>query len=281
MRMEAGLRVCVAVAVLVSSNVVTTSAQSHAPGAVAPTPSSSSDAESSTEPTSHSWLQAETAYEGLSHGYDAWRSTTLSLGVERRDGRALYGSVARTTRFSLLDHEITIGVRSRPARRVIVSAEAEASPSHHVSPTWGMLGHVDIDAGGGWGVEADIRHRHYASDDVELGAMTIERYVAQFRVAYVLSAARLGGGAAAFGQRAQGDVYYGPRTNRIGLIVSTGNEIEHVEPLGVLRTPVRAIAIVGRQWLASRWFLSYDASVHEQGALYTRRRVNVGLGTRF
>ena len=271
-----------AIAVLVSSRAVPTSAQSHAPAEVAPTPSSSAgDAGSSTEPSSQSWFQAEAAYEGLSHGYGPWRSATLSLGIERAHGRAFYGSLQEATRFSRLDHQITIGFRGRPARRLIAAAEAEASPSHQVSPTWGLVGHVDIDAGRGWGVEADVRHRHYASDDVDLSSMTIERYVAQSRVAYVLSVARLGTEATAISQRAQGDLYYGRRTNRIGLIVSAGDEIEHVEPLGVLRTPVRAVAIVGRHWLASRWFLSYDSSVHEQGALYTRRRLNVGIGTRF
>ena len=91
---------------------------------------------------------------------------------------------------------------------------------------------------------------------------------------------RLGGGETSASHRVHGDLYYGRLSSSVGLSVSAGEEVENVPPLGVVRTPERAVAVVGRQWLTPRWFVVYDTLIHEQGTFYTRR-VSASLGHQF
>jgi YaiO family outer membrane protein len=109
---------------------------------------------------------------------------------------------------------------------------------------------------------------------------TVERYVSRYRAAYSLYAARLQS-ERSIGHRVQGDVYYGHSSSSVGLALSLGDEVESTLPNGVLRTSVRGAGVVGRQWLTPRWLLICDALVLQQGALYTRRRISIGLEHRF
>jgi len=144
-----------------------------------------------------------------------------------------------------------------------------------------VAGRLQLDAAGGWGAQVGVEHRRYSSAEVDLGAITVERYLDRYRAAYTLHVARLHGGGTSAVHRASGDLYYGRSSNSIGVNVSAGEELENIQPIGVLRTPVRAASIVGRQWLTPRWFVTYDVLVHEQGSLYVRRRLGLGIGHRF
>ena len=226
-------------------------------------------------------LQFGVAYEALSRGLDPWRSASLEASGAPKRSQTLYGAVRETTRFSRLDHEMMAGFRQVVSPRLTVVIEGEASPSHHVSPLWSGLGQVELVAGGGWNVQAGLRHRKYESASVNLGAMTVERYWGRYRGAYTLYLSHLPGEGSSASHRAHGDYYYDRLSSSIGVSLAAGRELEHVEPGGVLRTAVRSAALVGRQWLTSSWFVRYDALVHEQGALYTRARVSASLGHRF
>jgi len=225
-------------------------------------------------------LQFGVAYEDLSNGYAPWRSATLDLRTTRPSG-GVRASVEETMRFSQLDHSFTLGFERRLTARWRVSGEAHSSPSHHFSAAWGALAQVELAPGGGWGVQGNLHHVRYSSTSIDLSSVTVERYLSRYRVAYSLYAARLQNGEMSMSHRALADVYYGSLSSSLGMSMSTGEEIESVVPLGVLRTPVRAAAVVGRQWFRPSWFVTYDALVHEQGHLYTRRRFSLGLGHRF
>jgi YaiO family outer membrane protein len=225
-------------------------------------------------------LQFDAAYEHLSNGYSPWRSASLELRAGGASGR-VHAVVEEAARFSYLDHNLTLGIERRLTSRWTLSGEAQSSPSHHVSAIWGARGQIEFIAGGGWNVQASLLHRRYSSASVDLSTMAVERYMSRYRGAYSFHAARLHSGEMSTSHRGQGDLYYGPLSSSVGVSVSVGEEVENVGPLGVLRTDVRAAAVVGRQWICPTWFVRYDAVVHEQGTFYTRRRTSVGLGHRF
>jgi YaiO family outer membrane protein len=225
-------------------------------------------------------IQFGAIYEHLSNGYSPWRSASLELRAGGASG-SVHAVVEETTRFSLLDHNVTLGVERRVASRWTFTGEAQWSPSHRVSAVWGARGQIEFIAGGGWSLHANLLHRRYSSASVDLVAMGVERYIARYRAAYTFYRARLHGGETSTSHRVQGDLYYGLLSSSAGVSVSVGEEVENVGPFGVLRTDVRAAAVVGRHWIHPTWFVTYEAAVHEQGDFYTRRRTSVGLGHRF
>jgi YaiO family outer membrane protein len=224
-------------------------------------------------------LQFHAGYEHLSNGYRPWRSAGLELRAGGAGGR-VHLAVEERARFSQVDHNITVGVERRVASRWVLAGEGQSSPSHGISATWGARGQVEFVTGRGWNLQASLLHRRYATASVVLGAMGVERYLSRYRAAYWFYRARLGRETSA-SHRVQGDLYYGPLSSSAGLSLSMGQEVENVGPSGILRTDVRAAAVVGRHWIDSTWFVAYEALVHEQGEFYTRRRTMVGLGHRF
>ena len=225
-------------------------------------------------------IQFGAVYEHLSNGYSPWRSASLELRAGGASGR-VHVVVEETTRFSLLDHNVTLGVARHVASRWTFTGEAQSSPTHRVSALWGARGQIEFIAGGGLSLHANLLHRRYSSASVDLTAMGVERYIARYRAAYTFYLARLHGGETSTSHRVQGDLYYGLLSNSAGVSVSVGEEVENVGPFGVLRTDIRAAAVVGRHWIRPTWFVTYEAVVHEQGDFYTRRRTSVGLGHRF
>jgi YaiO family outer membrane protein len=236
--------------------------------------------EAGREQTTRTQIQLGAVYEHLSNGYSPWRSASLELRAGGARGK-MHVVVEETSRFSQRDHNVTFGIERHLAPGWILSAEAQASPSHRVSATWGARGEIAYTTGTGWGLHASLLHRTYTSASVDLATMSVERYVSRYRAAYSLSAARLHGGGMSTSHRVQGDLYYGSSSSSVGASVSVGEELENVAPFGVLRTDVRGAAVVGRQWIHPTWFVTYDAVVHDQGDFYTRCRASVGIGYRF
>jgi YaiO family outer membrane protein len=224
-------------------------------------------------------LQFGAAYEHLSNGYDPWRTATLELRTSGSDV-GVHARIEETMRFSQLDHNVTLGVRRGLTSRFTVGGGAQVSPSHHVSPRWGAFGEAEFAGGGGWGVQAAVRLLQYPSAPVTISATTVERYVSRYRAAYVLYAARHHS-EGSIGHRVQGDIYYGRSSSSVGATLSIGEEVESTLPDGLLRTSVRGAGVTGRQSVSARWLVVYDALVQQQGALYTRRRLSVGLEHRF
>ena len=53
--------------------------------------------------------------------------------------------------------------------------------------------------------------------------------------------------------------------------------MERIDALRVAAYDVRAYSVLGRQWLGNRWAVTYGVDIVEQGDLYTRRGIRVGL----
>ena len=73
------------------------------------------------------------------------------------------------------------------------------------------------------------------------------------------------------------DRYYAERSS-IGVAFTTGKEAENVgPPLGIVTTEVDSISLLGRHWLDARWAVTYELLAHEQGDLYRRRGLRLGV----
>ncbi len=124
------------------------------------------------------------------------------------------------------------------------------------------------------------RHSSYATTDVDSLAATIEQYAAQFRIAYTLTAARPTGVQTSFGHSLRLSHDYGD-ASYVTLGLGFGEEAEAVAPGVVQVTQVRSIGVNGVHWRNTRWGFSWEAGWYEQGDLYNRLRISLGLEHRF
>ncbi len=218
--------------------------------------------------------------DNLTNGFAGWRSIYLE-GLHRYGERnVIYGTLRETQRFGLYDSEAQGGFYYPLADTWTSLVEASVSPSRNVLPKFSVLGQLQKKLDYGWNLQAGIRHSEYTTLNANIGIFTVERYWSNFRGAYSLYLGRPEGGSSSSSHVLALDYYYGER-NFIGVSVNDGREVAGLGPLGVITSEVRGFVLRGRHWITPDWAVSFEALHQEQGSLYIRQGVRVGLRRAF
>lgn len=219
--------------------------------------------------------------ERLSGGRPDWSSLSLE-GLHRFAPRqTLYGGVRETERFSLRDSEVWAGYYHPLSPTWTAQVEASASGEHRVLAKHSLFGQLSKQLPGGWGISAGLRHSEYTASRVDVLVLGAERYWGSFRAGYDLYAGRPEGAATGIAHRFSLNYYYG-ELSTVGIAATAGREIENVgPPFGISATEVRNLSLTGRHWMTPGWALSWDLVLHEQGSLYRRQGLRLGLRHRF
>lgn len=226
-------------------------------------------------------VEAGFTRESLTGNRPDWRSTYLH-GVHRWDAQhTVFGTLRETERFGLRDTEAGFGAYFPLSGTWLGLLEASLSSTHHVLPKHSVFAQVFRPLGAGWSVNAGLRHSEYTNSGANLLVAGVERYFGSYRGAYTLYSGRPEGGASGPAHRFQLDYYYAERSS-VGLSVTHGRELENVgPPAGILSSDVRNLTLSGRHWLDRDWAVTYDLLTHQQGTLYRRDGVRLGLRYRF
>jgi YaiO family outer membrane protein len=219
--------------------------------------------------------------ENLSKGLPDWRSLYLEGAHYIADRQTLYGGIRRTERFNKYDTEEWIGYYHPLAPTWTLLLEGSVSEQHQVLPKGSAFVQIAKLLPYGWGLNLGMRRSEYTTSGVNMLVAGAERYWGDWRAAYTLYSGRPDGGPSAESHRFQLAHYYGERSS-IGIAYTFGREVENVgPPVGILTSDIRDITINGRHWLTTDWALTWDVVAHEQGTLYRREGVRLGLRYRF
>jgi len=215
--------------------------------------------------------------ENLTNNFSDWTSTYL-LGTHRfGDRKTLYGGLRQTRRFGLDDSEAHAGLYFPLGSSWSSQIEASYSPTHEVLARSSVYGQIQKSFAGGWGLGFGVRHNEYSLVSSNVVSAMAERYWGNFRGAYTLYSGRPEGASSAASHRFQLSYYYSDR-NAVGLSFTDGREIENVgPPRGVVSSDVQSWGITGQHWFARSWALTYDVVQHEQGTLYRRQGLRLGV----
>jgi YaiO family outer membrane protein len=232
----------------------------------------SSSAHASEDPVNS--VEIGVSQEDLDSRFSDWQDISLTASHKFAPRRVLYGEIRDAEHFSQHDKLLGIGYQHPTGDKSSVSVEASASPDHHFTPEWSLLGQFERQLGAGWGIQVGWRHSEYTSAATDLVTLTIERYWNSFRTAYSLYSGKPEGASSASSHRLAFDYFYFDR-NSLGIALSGGKEVENVGR--VITTDVSSIALYGRHWISSTWSIVFGLSRHEQGDLYVRKGVRLGV----
>ena len=222
-------------------------------------------------------IALDVGHENLTNNNLDWNVVQLDLSRQLADRYTIYGGLREIHRFGLKDTDGTAGFYYPLGATWTSVLEASVSWSHHVSPKYSFFGQLHKTLGNGWGIEAGLRHSEYERSAVDVLSATAERYWGSWRGAYTLYAGRPQGAASGAAHRLQLTRYYNER-NFIGVSYTTGREVENVgPPTGVRATEIKDWTISGRVWLSNAWGLTYELVSHEQGTLYRRQGLRLGV----
>ncbi|HEY0666255.1 MAG TPA: YaiO family outer membrane beta-barrel protein [Gallionella sp.] len=212
----------------------------------------------------------------LDQGYDNWNSLYLDAAHRFGERHSVYGRLRKTQRFDLQDREISGGYYHPLTGTWTALIEASTSPDHWVLPQNSLYGQLQKAFEGGWDIQAGLRRSQYDTGSTDLAVLTGERYWGDFRAAYTYYLGRTDGGSAP-SHRAQLGYYYAVRS-QLTLGFAKGHQIENLGAgLGVLITDVTGSSLSGLHWFNPGWGLSYEVSAEQQGNLYLRKGIRLGL----
>lgn len=225
-------------------------------------------------------LEAGIAYETLDSGQSDWRSIYLEGSRRLDERRSVYGVARSTERFDRTDYELIAGGYLPVTENWTTALEGSIAPGADVLPRWSVSARVQRALRSGFGIQIGGRHSRYENDYTNLASVTGDRYWGNYYAGYTLYAGRLQGAGTNFSHQVRFDRYYGDR-NRVGLVVSTGDETESVGSGQFVTDTTFTFIVSGRHWFIPLWAVSWELLWHDQGDAYTRGGARVGLRRQF
>ncbi len=167
------------------------------------------------------------------NGLANWRETTAEFGAHTPNDHRFAVQVQQTKRFRQSDLAWALNGFYKLADTTGILLAAGWSPDHHVIPEHRLQLQLNHDFSNGWGGIAGIGYAGYREADVTTADITIEKYIADYRLAYTLIRSDSNTAGMATAHRLQIG-YYFPSSSNIQLGYTGGEEIEKLTDANTL-----------------------------------------------
>lgn len=222
--------------------------------------------------------------DDLNSNFVNWSGQYLEAEHQFSSGQKIYGVVNLTDRFDLKDEEILAGIYQPINTAWGAVVEAGLSPSHKVRPKWFLSGQLQHELSYGWNTHLGLQYTEYSETDTKRVNANIERYWEDYRMGYAIYATTVSGEAIKsethYTHALSLDYYYETRSS-IGIVLTTGDELEYNGTATPPISSINGLIIKGRHWFTPQWAINYDLNYHEQGDIYSRHGFRVGVRYRY
>ena len=226
-------------------------------------------------------LSADLSYEDLSGDRTSWKGASLGIHHRFGDHRSAYAALHLEERFDTRDEQAILGYAGRLGDAWSYGLSGDFAPDAEVLPEWSVAGEAARALPDAWGVGFRLRHASYQSSDVDTLSGSVDKYLDAWSVGYSLNAAKTSNiDDTSFGHLLRFAREYG-NSSRAALVVGFGEEAETVAPGVVQVTDTRSVSLSGLHWTSTAWGFAWEAGWYEQGDLYDRLRIRLGLEHRF
>jgi YaiO family outer membrane protein len=226
-------------------------------------------------------LSADVSYEELSGNRSAWKGASLGLNHRLGEHRYAFAGLHLEERFDTRDEQFQLAYSARLGDSWSYGLSGDFAPDAEVLPEWSVAADAGRALPDAWGIGLRLRHASYLSSDVDTFSVLLDKYVDAWSAGYSLNAAKTSGiGDPSFGHLLRLARDYG-HSSRAALVVGFGEEAEAVAPGIVQVTDTKSVALAGLHWTSTAWGIAWEAGWYEQGDLYDRFRIRLGLEHRF
>lgn len=193
----------------------------------------------------------------------------------------LSGGTSHAHRITAGDIEYRLGVHQPAGQNIPALSDSNIHTLVDALPRYTLHSEFTQTLPGGWGLGFGVRETEYSFSTRNLLSFSAHRDFGNFRGAYTLYSNRAEGAGLGSAHRFEVRYLYGER-NTIGLAYTTGRDIDNVGlPLPFSSSDVRDWTLSGRHWLSPNWALTYDVLSQDQGSLYRRQGLRLGVSRSF
>jgi YaiO family outer membrane protein len=224
------------------------------------------------------WLMG--AYEDLSGGRPSWRSTTAGLDHKLGPHRHVNGGVHVEERFDEQDEQFSLGLADRLGSGWSYGVALDVAPDGEILPEWNLVMEAARALPHEMSLNLRARHADYVNVDVDSLAVGVEKFFPMLRAAYTLTAAEPSGLGTSLGHTLRFAHDYN-EASHVAFALGYGEEAETIAPGVVQVTTNRSVSLNGLHWHSAAWGFTWEVGWYEQGDLYDRTRISLGLQYRF
>jgi YaiO family outer membrane protein len=226
-------------------------------------------------------LSADLSYEELSGNRAAWKGASLGVDYRLGGARHVFAGLHLEERFDTRDEQLLLGFADELNDDWSFALTGDVAHDAEILPEWSVAADAGRALPDAWGIGLRLRHAAYESTDVDTFSGSVDKYFGAYSAGYSLNAAKVSDiNDPSFGHVLRLAREYGD-ANRAALVVGFGEEAETVAPGVVQVTDTRSVSLSGLHWTSAAWGISWEAGWYEQGDLYDRLRIRLGLEHRF
>lgn len=220
--------------------------------------------------------EASYRYDDLTNNLPSWKSAMLRMDVQTPEDHFAHVRFDNIERFNLNDQQIGAGYALPVAESWLLYAAATYSPTHKVLPNRMLELRATRSLKSGFSLSAGLIHGKYSQTTSQQGILTGEYYWSDYRAAYTYRIVDVLNAGTGTNHRLQLNKYFSS-VNNIGVGFSTGEDVEFNGTPNPPISDVVSFSIFGRYMYQPGWSLVYSYNYHEQGDLYLRNGVILGI----
>lgn len=225
-------------------------------------------------------LIVQTGWEDLDRGFDDWTSVSVAARGGVASNAELRASAAYVSRYGQSDVDASLGATWVAGPLLEIGGDLGAAANADYLPEWSGRAHAVMRLAPATLLQVAYRHARYAATQNDTWSVTAEQYVERFRLAYTLYHGDPADAQETYSHVMRLDWSYSD-SGWAGVQYVTGEESESDGAGGLLVTKVEGAALLGRHALTPEWSLLWALTWHDQGDLYRRAGLDVGLARRF
>ncbi len=220
--------------------------------------------------------EASYRYDHLTNSLSPWRSAMLRMDVQTPQNHFAHVRYDSIERFDLNDQQIGAGYALPVAESWLLYAAATYSPTHKVLPNRMLELRASKNLKNGFSLSAGVIHGKYTQTSSQQGLLTAEYYWSDYRAAYTYRIVDVLNAGTGKNHSIQFNKYF-TAENNIGVGFSSGEDVEFNGTPNPPISDVVSFSIFGRYMYRPGWSLVYSYNYHEQGDLYIRNGVILGI----
>lgn len=216
--------------------------------------------------------------DSLTGGRDDWKQTYISLSHKKSKKEVYYGTIRYLDRLQEAESELEAGIYYPVTKNGVLFSEVTASSKHVILPSWRWTVEWQQALGKSLIIHGGYKHTEYELGELESLIVAADYYYGNWRLSYQAIQSKLEQDDPRTVNRFDIAYYYGNVPSSIALRYVDGEESEIIDQtLVILTTEVRSLQLIGKHELSNSLMWLYRIGKTEQGNLYDRTSIELGI----
>lgn len=229
------------------------------------------------------YVEIGSNYDQLTNNYASWSAQYLNLSVPLQANGLVNVQAQNVQRFSMVDQDLNIAY-AYPTKFGVINLDGgySANPNFLAQTSLGLGWNGKLPEGFGYIIAANQKQysESYANAATNMYSLGLEKYIGEFRFAYVGMVSSINRNQGSFASKVQGQ-WIGSSANRIGLTYAQGMEPAVVALNNLASIQFQYVQIDSLYWITKTVGVTTALWHGKEGSYYQRNGGQLGLRATF